>query len=316
MKNLSPSARNGTKGTVAALVANLIFGFSYLFTTLALDAGLHPLILVAARFTLAFAAMSVLVVFGVCRLEGKKSCFGKLALMALAQPFLYFILETYGLQRVSSSVSGVIVSLVPVAVLLGYTVFLRGKPSLLQSVCCAVSVLGVCLIHVFTGSGQAKFSVGGIALLLGAVLCAAAFNMLSSELGGEVTPFTRTYAMFAVSMVGFNLLAAAVLRKRFFAEYARVFASPQALLPVLYLSVVSSVVAFLLYNYATSNISMVRAASFSSIIPGCSVFAGVLILKERVSVPVLLCCAVILVAVFGVNRGEFCKQAHKAEGND
>lgn len=309
-------AYNGTRGTVAALGANLIFGFSYLFTTLALDAGLHPLILVSARFTLAFAVMSVLVLCGVCRLEGKRSCFGKLALMALAQPFLYFIFEIYGLQRVSSSVSGVIISLVPVAVLLGYTVFLRGKPSFLQSVCCAVSVLGVCLIHVFNASGQAKFSIEGVALLLGAVVCAAAFNMLSSGLGGDITPFTRTYAMFAVSLVGFNLLAAIVLREKFFTEYARVFSSPQTLLPVLYLSVVSSVVAFLLYNYATSNISMVRAASFSSIIPVCSVLAGVLLLKERVSFPVLLCCLVILVAVFGVNRGEFRKKIKKTESND
>ena len=80
-------------GTLAALGANLIFGFSFFFTTIALDSGLSPMTLICVRFTLAFAILNLLWLFGAfkIRLKGKK--IGKLLIMAIAQPLLYFIFE-------------------------------------------------------------------------------------------------------------------------------------------------------------------------------------------------------------------------------
>ena len=47
------------------------------------------------------------------------------------------------------------------------------------------------------------------------------------------------------------------------------------------IAVLSSVAAFMLYNYSTSVISAVRSSSFSNIITVVTVLAGVLILKEK-----------------------------------
>ena len=68
-----------------------------------------------------------------------------------------------------------------------------------------------------------------------------------------------------------------------------------------YLAVLSSIGAFLLYNYATSHISSVRASSFSNILTVVSVLAGLFILQERLSVAQLICCLLIIVGVYGVN---------------
>ena len=71
---------------------------------------------------------------------------------------------------------------------------------------------------------------------------------------------------------------------------------------IIYLAVVSSVLAFLLYNYSTSKISAVRSSSFSNIITVVSVLAGIMILKEDFSIWQVLLCIPIILGVWGVNR--------------
>jgi len=289
-------------GILAALVANLIFGFSFFFTTTALNSGLNPIALICARFTLAFIILNILWLLGVFKLRFKNKRIGKLLIMALAQPLLYFIFETYGLDLVSSSISGVIISLVPVAVLVGFVVFFKGKPSKTQVIFSIISVLCVIIISIITDSSKIKFSLLGVVLLLLAVLCAAIFNMLSSSESGKFSPFERTYVMFAAATVGFNLISLIMFGKDYFTAFKPVFTSVPVTLSIVYLSIVSSIIAFMLYNFATSAIDLVSAASFSSIIPICSVLAGIFLLGEELSPTLILLCALIIFCVYMVNK--------------
>jgi drug/metabolite transporter (DMT)-like permease len=54
---------NHVKGIICALLANVIFGFSFIFSKTALLAS-HPLVILAARFTIAFIFINILLVFG------------------------------------------------------------------------------------------------------------------------------------------------------------------------------------------------------------------------------------------------------------
>ena len=56
---------------------------------------------------------------------------------------------------------------------------------------------------------------------------------------------------------------------------------------ILYLSVISSVVAFLMINYALTHISVTITASFNNLITVVSVLAGVLLLHEPFSICLL-----------------------------
>ena len=299
------------RGIAAALVANIIFGFSFLFTTLALGTGASPLILVAARFTVAFLVLGILCLFGTVRINLKGKRILPVILMGLCQPFLYFIFETYGLKAVSSSVSGVIISTVPIAVILIHCLFFGGRVTLRQGVFSVLSVGGVIAVSILSDKGEMRFSYGGAALLLLAVFSAAMFNILSNRESENFTPQERTFVMFAVAAVGFNILAPAVLRENYVSEICRAFSSPMFSVSVAYLAVVSSVAAFLLYNYATSSITVVEAASFSSVISICSVVAGITILKEKANFWQILCCAVIIFGVWGVNSSPVRQKANK-----
>ncbi|MBQ2943481.1 MAG: DMT family transporter [Ruminococcus sp.] len=148
----------------------------------------------------------------------------------------------------------------------------------------------------------AKNKPFGILLLLGATLCAAVFNILSRTESKHYSPFERTYIMFLVGTVGFNLIALIGLRSNYVTELVTAVGALEFWGAILYLSVASSIVAFMLYNYSTSVISPVRSASFSNLITVVSVLAGLILLKESMSLPQLICCALIIIGVFGVNR--------------
>ena len=107
--------------------------------------------------------------------------------------------------------------------------------------------------------------------------------------------------MFLVGSIGFNAAAIAVLRSRYISELTTAACSADFLVAIIYLAVVSSVAAFMLYNYSTALISATRAASFSNIITVVTVIAGVTILHEHFTPVQYLLCALIILGVWGTN---------------
>lgn len=285
-------------GMAAALAANVIFGFSFIFSKMALQVA-HPLLILAVRFLFAFLCLNLLILTGLVKIDlrGKKK--GRLIVMGIAQPLCYFIFELYGLSMNSSALSGIIISLVPVAVVVLCTL-LGERPTALQTVCTVISIAGVSAISMLSSSGG-QSSPLGIALLVLAVISAAVFNLLSRSESATFSPFERTYMMFLIGSIGFSLIAACTLGGELPQQVAAAFADSRFIMAELYLSVVSSIGAFMLYNYSTSVISAVQSSSFSSIITVVSVAAGVIILGDPFSPLQAALCAVIILGVWGVN---------------
>lgn len=291
--------KNTVYGMVAALTANLIFGFSFIFSKLALSVA-HPLIILAMRFSVAFITLNLLMLTGKVKISIKGKPKLKLILMAFAQPLLYFIFELYGLSLVSSALSGVIIALVPVVVMILAVLFLKEKPSTIQIICTFISIAGISAISILSNNNSKNHFLG-IVLLLAAVICAAAFNILSRSESQAFSPFERTYMMFLIGSIGFNLIALFSLKGEYIPLMTKALGSASFLIAIFYLAIVSSVLAFMLYNYSTSKISVVRSSSFSNIITVVSIIAGVLILKESMRFTEYLLCAVIILGVWGVN---------------
>lgn len=286
-------------GILAALLANIIFGFSFIFSKTALCVS-HPLIILSVRFTFAFVFLNILWLSGKFELQFKGKPKLKLILMGLAQPLLYFVFELYGLSMVSSALSGVIIALVPVVVMILARLILKEKATYLQAVCTFISIAGICAISIISNDGSANHFLGVI-LLIWAVICASVFNILSRSQSAIFSPFERTYIMFLIGVIGFNLIAFSVLRENYFPLLFSSLSNVNFLIPIIYLSLFSSVLAFLLYNFSTSQISVVQSSSFSNIITAVTVLAGVIILKEKFSVIEYILCAIIVLGVWGVN---------------
>ena len=172
-----------------------------------------------------------------------------------------------------------------VATALLSAVFLHEKMSLPTFGWIICSVIGAFIISAAqTGSGAIQ--IKGILWLLVAVISAAVFYVLSRSTADDFTPFERTFIMMLLGWVCFTAQAAAEHGKE--------------MLPILYLSVISSVVAFMLQNYSVTYLELARITVFENIIPVISVAAGVIFLGEPFSPVQLAGMALILLGVYKV----------------
>lgn len=286
-------------GMLYALLANIIFGFCFIFSKTALKYA-DPLVISSIRFTIAFLVFNLLLLTKRFSLSFKGKPKLNLIIMGLAQPFLYFIFELYGLSLISSALSGVIIALVPVGVMILSTIFLKEIPTPLQIVCTLISIVGISVMSIISNDGSKNHLLGKI-LVFGAVICASVFNILSRNESKRYTAFEKTYVMTLVGFIGFNLISLIKFKGSYISLSVSALKHSDFVFSILYLAIISSILAFFLYNYSTSKISVVQTASFSNIVTVVTVLAGVVILKEPFTLLQFILCAVIVLGVWGVN---------------
>ena len=296
-----------TLSLLAALTSAVIFGMSFMFSKLALEVA-APTVLLAFRFTVAVAAMSLVILVNalVSKLRGRPlfafSLRGtpvyKLVLLGIVQPVAYFIFENYGILYTSSAVAGTIIAAVPVCCILMDVLVLHERVTLKQVLCALGAIGGVALISV---GGAMMVSALGMLFLVLTMLSDTLYYGISHNAAKRFTPFEMTYVMFIVGMVVFIPVGLI---------YAGGLHSPLITGPmhdggfwvaVLYLGLLSSVLAYGLLNFANSHLSVSETSLFSNVTTVVSVLAGVVLLKEPFSVWQMLGVAVILVCVFVAN---------------
>ncbi len=292
------SGKRDLIATMAAFLSNFIFGFSFLFSNMALKVT-TPSILLAYRFMFAFLILNILALLGLIKLDFKGKKLGKVILMGIFQPVLYFYCENYGLINSSVTFSAIMLSLVPIGAMIYSALFMKEPPNVRQVIFGVLSILGVILMS--SGEGGKTSPIGAI-LLVGAIVSAVGFNAVSRLTAGEFSPVERTYIMFAIASVVFTASALIENAGNLTLLYKPLY-STEFVASVLYLGGLSSVVAFILINYANTYLPISRTTVFSNVITVVSIFAGIVILKETpLTVLNVFLSIVIIVGVWGVQR--------------
>ncbi len=292
------------KAQLSAFFANFIFGFSFIFSKIALKYA-TPSVMLAARFIFAFLFLNIILLFGKTRVKFKGKKVLSVIIMGLMQPVIYFYCESYGMLLSSATFAAVMIALVPIGAMIFSAVFMKESPTVLQALSSIVSVLGVIFLSI-GGNKIGGSSLLGIIFLIGAIISAVGFNAISRRTSAEFSPFERTYITFALSAVIFT-----------FAAVFENFKNPQVLISplfeaefwisILYLGGLSSVAAFLMINYANTHLPISQTTVFSNIITVVSLFSGIFILKDTAATPLnILYSAMIILGVYGVQR--FCRK--------
>ena len=256
------TARGDARTVAAGLGMAAIFGFSFLFTKTAL-AVLSPIDLLGLRFTLAALAMLVLAAIGLIRLNLTGRRWGRLLLLSAVQPVAYFLCETAGVKLTSASEAGVIIGTIPVAVAILAALLLHERPNRVQVLFIISSSLGVAVM--VAGHGFGRSHLGGILLLLGAVLAASFYSVFSRRLSREFTPMEMTTVMMCTGAVVFDLIS---LAAHWSAGSPIPFAAlrlPAVWIPLAYLSVLSSVAAFFLVNFMLGRLEAARTVAYTNL---------------------------------------------------
>ena len=197
------------------------------------------------------------------------------ALSALFNPFLYFVGESYGLQRVSASVSAFIVATIPVFTpFLAYG-FLRERLSKQNLIGLLISFLGVLFI-IFKLDFTLAASPLGIALLFLAVFSAIIYAIILKKLVVNYNP---------VSIIAWQEVIGALYFLPFFLywdadSFLSVRPSTNAALSLAMLGIFASSLAYVLYTYVVKHLGVSKTNIYINLIPVFATIAAFFVLDE------------------------------------
>lgn len=282
--------------TLGALGAQIIFGFSFMFTKIALSYA-SPMTVIADRYIIAFISMVLVLLVTKTKIRFNKNVW-KLLIMAAFQPLMYYIFETYGVKMTTSSFSSIMISMIPVVSMICGIFVLKEIPSPLQYVFTALSVSGVVIVAL-SGAKEGTVTAWGVVFLFGAVISSVGYNIASRKLSKEFSVFERTFVMMFIGLITFVLISLCENIDNPIAVVGAFF-SWKFTLAVLYLGVVSSVAAFLLLNYANTYLPVAKTAVFANVTTVVSVIAGAAFLNEKLNLTSVIAVIMIILGVWGV----------------
>lgn len=199
-------------------------------------------------------------------------------MLAVFEPFLYFLGESFGLTYVSATVGSVLISTIPVVATIGAWIFLKERLKLINYAGIILSFTGI-LIFVIDRSGTLSYNVKGLALMMLAVFSASGYNLTLSRLVGKYEP------VFIVNIQ--NTLGAILFLPVFLifeaGHLAETTLTLKAFIPIIELAVFASCGAFILFAYSVRNLGITRANVFTNFIPIFTAFFSFLILGDRLT---------------------------------
>lgn len=290
------------KAHFAGIAFAVIFGFSFLFSKIALD-HVSPVGLIAYRFLLAFIVFEILRQLKIIKIRFERKHWKSWLAVAFFQPILYFLFETYGLARTSSGEAGMMIALIPIFVSLLGSVILKEKPRAIQYFFILISVSGIVFIQVMKPGAQVAGETLGFVLLSLAVISAALFNIASRKASQSMKPFEITYFMMLVGAVSFNLIYVVQLASSGdIGGYFSVFGHTEFIFPILYLGIIASIGGFFMMNYALSQLPAHVSSIYSNLSTIVAIVIGAVILKETLSWYHLIGSVLIIGGVYGTVR--------------
>jgi len=291
LKNTSPQSALSTT-YLALLGAVLLWGLSFVVTKVALTQ-FPVFVLLMARFVMAGGLFFLLLAHrGLPRLSLREHFV--FLLLAVLNPGLYFLGESYGIKYTGASKVSLIIATIPVVVLGLSALLLRERPRSHQVGGIVLSVAGIALLigvpELLAGAGTGELL--GDLFALGAVTSCAFYIILARRLGSHHDALTIT----GIQMVwGAVLFAPAGLWQLGSFDHAGV--DLYGLVALLYLTLGATMGGFLCYNFALTRIPAAQAAVVINCIPVVTAVSAWLILGERLGTLQALGGGVVLVAV-------------------
>ena len=213
-------------------------------------------------------------------------------LLALFEPFLYFMGESFGLTYVSPTLAAVIISLIPlVAPVMAY-IFYREKLSRMNIFGLLISFSGVLLVIASNGIELAATLKGFILMFL-AVLAAVGYALTVKRLTHIYNGFTITCYQNAIGTVMF-------LPFFLVFDLGGISTNPSlnSVLAIIYLAIFGSSITFVLFTFAIREIGVARANIFTNLIPVFTAITSWFLLDEPMPVIKVLGILVVLAGLF------------------
>ena len=259
-------------------LAMIFWAFSFIWFKIANET-FRPVTIVFLRLVISIILLSSYLTIKKKFVKIRKEDRKLFLMLALFEPFFYFLGESFGLTYVSATVGSVLISTIPVVATIGAWIFFKERLKVINYAGIIVSFLGI-VVFVLDRDGALTFNLKGLSLLALAVISASGYNLTLSRLVGNYEP------VFIVNVQ--NTMGAILFFPVFLIfDFRHFIETPFTLIsltPVIELSVFASCGAFILFAYSVRNLGITRANVFTNFIPIFTAFFSFLILGDKLTI--------------------------------
>jgi len=272
----------------AVILAMIFWAFSFIWFKEA-NKTFYPLTIVFIRLLFAVILMTTFLVATKNFMKIKKKDRKLFLMLALFEPFFYFIGESFGLTYVSATVCSVLISTIPVFATIGAWLIFRERLKLINYAGIILSFIGV-LVFILNSDGSLNFNIKGLAFLMLAVLTAVGYNLTLSRLVGTYSP---VYIVGVQNIIGATLFLPLFI----ILDFHHFFRTPftfNMFKPIIELAVFASCGAFILFAYSVQKMGITKANVFSNSIPVFTALFSFIILGEKLTIQNIIGMAIVI----------------------
>lgn len=263
-----------------SLFAILLWGMSYLWSDTLLSLGIPVEYIVFTRISIAGLVLLAANIVMRKNMRLKKKDLPKFLLLALFEPFIYFVCETYGIRFTESpTISSLFIAASPIfSVIVGITIF-KEKFSLFNMAGILVCLGGIVMVTLCSEKMGDAFIVG-LALLLIAVLAEVGHASFTKCLSDTYEPSVIVMYQFLIGSVYLLPLFLGPGMRHFDAD---LYLSWAVWKPIICLAVFCSSIAFGLWANTIKYLGVAKSSIFMSTIPVFTALAGWVLGQEMLT---------------------------------
>jgi drug/metabolite transporter (DMT)-like permease len=265
------------KARLVWLILCVIWGSTWLFIKLGLEV-LPPLTFAAIRFIVSCAIILLIIRIRGIQLPRARADWILLAITGILSFALNYGLVFWGEQYISSGLAALLQATLPAFGLIFAHFHLPAER--LSWARIGGVVLGVCGVGVVFSNQLAiagTMALAGCVALILSAMFAAYSNVLVKAYGKNLDP-----AVLAAGQMLFGLLVLLVVGIPLEGNPLRFHWTAMALIALLYLAVVGTVIAFLLYYWLVLNMDVTKSMLIALVTPVVAVLLGMIVLDEQI----------------------------------
>ena len=277
---------------VAVVLSMIFWSFSFIWFKVA-NKTFHPITIVFIRLLFSTILMTTFLVVTKNYMKIKKSDRKLFLMLALFEPFFYFLGESFGLTYVSATVCSVLIATIPVFATIGAWLIFKEKLKAINYAGIILSFMGV-LVFILNTDGSLSFNIKGLGLLTLAVLSAVGYNLTLSHL---IETYTPVYIVNVQNLIGATLFLPLFM----IFDFKHFISTPftfDMFKPIIELSIFASCGAFILFAYSVKNMGITKANVFSNCIPVFTAFFSFILMGDKLTVQNIAGMAIVIAGLF------------------
>ena len=285
---------------IVSMCAIILWGLSYIWCDRLIELGIPVEYFIFVRTLCGGLILLLVNLVSGLPLRIRRKDLPLFLLLALCEPFIYFICETYGIKLTESpTCSALIVSSTPIVSVAAGMLFFKERMHVLNILGIFVCLGGLVMVTLCAGETGEHF-VWGVLLLIVAVFAEVGHASCVKPLSTHYDPIVIVMYQFLIGSL-FLLPLFLTRGMRHFDAY--LYLSWKVFRPILLLALLCSSVAFTLWVSSIKHLGVARSGIFLALVPIATAVAGMITGRESLSA--LQWCGV-AVAILGVIQSQIC----------